>query len=337
MFTYQVRPRIFRLEEAQSLTWPAEAEIRFHLQPLQPFGVDAGGGRTAVRAVPATVHFDANSGAHTIESRPPLRPLEVEIEEPNRAVSLNENILTLNERFDSLGTLAETIESIYFGFPMLLNVEFADPPFIERVDGSIGSSAFRWELTSWKMEFRTTTQNRQESVVAKVWERMNVISHPERRRLLAALHYFYVACRLARSGSTPGEFLSEVLLNLTKTLEVLFPPTGDGRSRDAVRLGLRQLDFSDDDIEGNFIPAMALRNEVDVGHVELGVFNREQLKVLHAYTDRAERAFHDLLDRVLTAVESGETEIIPYELQAPRGEAMEVIERLRKHTPPDAV
>ena len=337
MLTYQIRPRVFRLEKGQSLNWPAEAEIRFHLQPLQPFGMEAGGGRTAVRAVSATQFFNANTGAHTVESKLPLNPLEVEIKESIRVVSLHGNILTLKERFDSLDAMQEIIESIYYCFPMLLNVKFADPPFVERVDGSIGPSIFRWEMASWRMNFRLTTQVDQESVVARAWERFNVISPPKRRRLLAALHYFYVARRLARRGGTPGEFLSEVVLNLAKTLEVLFPPTGDGRTRDAARAGLRQLGISDDNIERHFIPAMALRNAVDVGHVELGMFTREQLEILHAYTERAEMAFGDLLDQVLTKVESGEFEIAPYELQGARSEAMELIERLRDHTPPEAI
>ncbi len=299
--------------------------------------MEAGGGHTGVRAVRATAHFNANSGVHTIESEAPLKPLEVVIEEPGRVVSLQGNVLTLKERFETLGAMAETIQSIHICFPMLLNVEFADPPFVERVDGSIGSVTFRWELASWKMEFRITTQDHQESFAARSWERFNVISPPKRRRLVAALHYFHVACRLARSGDTAGEFLPEVMLNLAKTLEVLFPPTGDGRTRNAARSGLRQLGFSDEEIEGNFIPVMALRNEVDVGHVELSVFTREQLSILHAYTERAEATFRDLLDRVLTKVESGEFEIAPYELQRPRGEAVEVIERLRDHTPPEAI
>ena len=84
MFTYQIRKRVFRLEEEVSLTWPADTEVRFHLLPLQPFGIEAGGGHTAVRSVAAMAHFNANTGAHTIDSKTPLKPLEVVIEEPSR-------------------------------------------------------------------------------------------------------------------------------------------------------------------------------------------------------------------------------------------------------------
>ncbi len=329
MFTYQIRKRVFKLEKEGPLTWPADTEVQFHFRPLQPFGMEAGGGHTAVRGVEATAHFNANAGTHTIESKAPLKPLEVVIEEPGRLLTLRGNVLTVKARLHSNEKLIDLIWGVNFGFPLLLNVEFADPPIVERVDGSIGSVKFRWELANWKMEIVTTTQHKQESSVAKAWCWFDVITTPERRRLIAALHYFHVACRIARSAQTAGEFLPEVLLNLAKTLEVLFPPTGDGQTRDAVRASLSKLGYSESEIEGDFIPAMALRNEIDVGHVELGVFTMDQLTVLHSYTERAEAAFRDLLKRVITKVEAGEFEIAPYKLQKPRPEAVRVIERLR--------
>lgn len=225
--------------------------------------------------------------------------------------------------------MTKLIWSVYFGFPLLLNIEFFDPPIIERVDGCIGSVNFRWELADWNLQFQTTTQYKQETNVANSWSRFYIITLPERRRLLAALHYFHVASRIARRGQTAGEFLPEVLLNLAKTLEVLFPPTGDGNTRDAVRSFLEKLGYSESQIEGDFIPAMALRNEIDVGHVEFGVFTMDQLTVLHSYTERAELAFRDMLKRVVARVESGEFEIEPYKLKRPSPQAANIIERLR--------
>ena len=275
MLTYQVHPRIFRHEPGEQLRFPAQCEVRFHFQPPQPFGTQPSGGRTAVRAVPATAMFNTMTGQHQIESKEPLSPLDVTIEEATRTLRLAGTVLTISERFESLKEMGEFIESVYFVLPILLNLPFADPPYIESVDGKVGTSNFRWELAEWQGEFLTTTQQQQEERFAKAWERMRVIAEPHRRRLAAGLHYFHVACRLAREGCTAGEFVAEVLLNLAKTLEVLFPPNGDGHTRDAVRTGLRTLGLSDNQIEYDFIPAMALRNEIDVGHVELGLFTME--------------------------------------------------------------
>ena len=192
---------------------------------------------------------------------------------------------------------------------MLLAIEFADPPIIERVDGQIGDVDFRWELKQWKDQFEITSQEKQEQSVASSWERVGILSVPGRRRLLAALHYYHVASRLARRGQIAGEFLPEMILNLSKVLEVLFPPSGDGKTRDAARNGLLKLDFSEIEIEADYIPAMALRNEIDVGHVDLSLFKVDQLALIHGYTEHAETAFRKLLKRVFDSLASDAFEI----------------------------
>ena len=39
-----------------------------------------------------------------------------------------------------------------------------------------------------------------------------------------------MALRLSRAAATVGEFLAETILNLSKSLEVLFPPSGDAKT-----------------------------------------------------------------------------------------------------------
>ncbi len=82
---------------------------------------------------------------------------------------------------------------------------------------------------------------------------------------------------------------------------------------------------------------MALRNEIDVGHIELGLFTMDQLKVIHAFTERAEGAFRELFERLLSAVESGGFAVAPYTASSVRPEAVAIVERLREGTPPGAV
>jgi hypothetical protein len=156
MLTYQVRQRVLRLEGGQSLPFPAEGHVKFHLLPKQPFGTEAGGGQTAVRGVAASAYFNANSGAHSIESKQPLDPLDVKVHELGRTISLLGNELTISQTFESNQQLTETIETFYYAFPMLLAVDFADPPIVELVEGAVGAVRFRWELQHWKARFETT-------------------------------------------------------------------------------------------------------------------------------------------------------------------------------------
>ena len=63
----------------------------------------------------------------------------------------------------------------------------------------------------------------------------------------------------------------------------------------------------------------------------------DQLKVIHAFTERAEEAFRTMFERLLIAIEDGKWDIAPYSLGAPRREAIQLIERLRKYTSERAV
>ena len=189
MLTYQVRRRLFRPYEGGTLDLPNCVEVTFVFQPLQPFGAGSGGGRTAVRAVAATATIDVNSGRYTIDSEAPLRPLNVTIEDPSLGtVELRGNELRIFTTCETLKELNGLIETVYYLLPMLLNVEFVDPPVVELVSGKVGSTPFRWELAVWKMDLETTTQEKQEKKVISSWDRFELISQATNRRLVAALH-----------------------------------------------------------------------------------------------------------------------------------------------------
>lgn len=331
MLTYQIRPRIFRTDGRSFPDFPQHGEVRLHLAPKQPFGVEAGGGRTAVKAVAAEVLFNPDNGEHSIESSDPLRPLDITFEALDYVVRVEGSQLTVARTFESQSEVSHLIETLYFALPVVLAIEFADPPFVQRIDGAIGDVPFNWVLEYWKAEFLTTTQEKQQASIEIAWDRLSLLAKPESRRLFAAMHYFHVAARLARTAAVVGEFLPEVILNLSKVLEVLFPPSGDGKTRDTVRARLKELDFSEDEIEGNYLPAMALRNEIDVGHVDLSLFKPEHLQLIHGYTDRAETAFRNLLSRVLTRVEEGTFTVPAYVASPATKQAVQVVERLRKY------
>ncbi|MEZ4587668.1 MAG: hypothetical protein R2909_14840 [Gemmatimonadales bacterium] len=319
---------MFRLKDDASLAFPARARVTFHFQPMQPFGIEAGGGRTAVRAKAASVRFNANTGHHYIESKEPLTPLEVTIVGPNDRVELRGNALTIDVEVATLKDLHELVEGYYFVAPMLLGLYFVDPPYVERVGGTIGTVQFRWELSEWSAEFTTTTQEEQEQAVASALGQLSVVADPSRRRLLAAVHYAHTAARLTAASSTPGEFLAEAVLNYAKVLEVLFPPGKDVRTLDAARSGLVVLGYSEATTESEFIPALVLRNGFDSGHPDLTIFTPRQLGVIHAYSERADASFRELLRRVLAKAADGTYSIAPGSPSRPDAAELRVLERL---------
>lgn len=331
MWTYQVRERAFKVEEGDTLVFPNSVELLFELRPLQQLGAGLDQGRTAVRGVPATVQFHGTTGKHWIESESPLDSLEADIANgAGRIVELRGNQLRVVQDFANIDDLRAFVESLFFGLPILLNVEFYDPPLVDRVTGRVGGTPFRWELTQWTMPFSTSTTELQESRFAASWQRLSILSHPENRRLLAALHYFHLASRLEVAGDSPWEFMGEVILNLSKTLEILFPG-GEGETIDAARTGLASLDLPPQDVERYFIPAIALRNSIDSGHALLSIFTRSQLRVIHTYTEGAINSFRHLIQIVLAKVTTGEFSLAAYPDMAPARQALSTIERLAPH------
>lgn len=331
MWTYQVRKRTFRYEEGKPLEFPNSVEIEFELVPLQQLGAGLDQGKTATRAVEAQVQFDASTGKHWIESKIPLEPLEIAIEDgADRLVELEGNRLRINQHFASGEELHAFVESLYFGLPIALNVEFYDPPLVNQVTGKVGEAPFRWELSEWYMPFDVTTTGRQESRFLVCWDWLGTLSQPENRRLVAALHYFHTACRLERAGHSPWEFMGELLINLSKTLEALFPGP-EGQTLDAARHGMAIIGITEEDAERFFIPTMALRNSIDSGHVLLSLFTRRQLTIIHTYTAGSIRSFRSLLQLVMEKAAAGEFSPDPYSDLSPGDQAVKTIERLAPH------
>ena len=297
--------------------------MTFSFAPSQAFGTEPGGGRTSLRAVPATVHFNVRTDQYTVESNPPLAPLELAVEDGDVRFCVSGNQVTIAKTVESEAEVVKLIETVYYLLPLLLAVEFADPPVIENVEGNVGDAHFGWNLEGWKVELRTTTQEKQEERLGAAWRRLSLIASSDNRRLVAALYYFHVAARLERVSASPGEFLAEALLNYCKVLEVLFSP-----SRDSVRRELSNLGYTAEIIDRDFIPVMLLRNKIDVAHVSLTLFTPEQLLTLHRYADRTESTFRDLLSRVLMRLDASTLMLPEYDLHGADEDTNAIIETM---------
>ena len=300
MLTYQLQSRVYHIDSGGKLVFPNDVEIEIILEPPEPFGAATGPSRTAVKGHKKRVQYDANTGRGTIQSDPPLQPVHVILEYTNLRFELRGNKVIVQTKCDSARDLNELLTSLQYGFPILLNIELADPPTVKRTAGRVGETAFNWELREARHSFDVTTQERQEERIVSSFERLQLMQGGSNRRLLAALQYFHVSCRLVAAGKSPWEFMAESVLNLSKVLEVLF-----GQRRDEVRAELDKLGYPEDEIEGDFIPIMILRNQFDVGHVTISLFKPEQLRALYRYLEQTESNFRGLLTRLLDRVRDG--------------------------------
>ena len=302
MLTYQLHTRIYRTEDGRPFNFPARAILEIKFAPGTAFGTEDNRSRTIVKAHAATVSVDSNTGRWFAQSRPPLEPLEVILQSPDTLFTLNGDELSYEFPCSSIEELEGTITGFKWILPALLNLQFPEAPIIKYIRGTVGDTKFRWEHRpeEWRIHMRTvTTELLQEHVVTS-WESLPLFNEIANRRLAAALSYFHVAVRLSTSGDSPWEFMAESILNYAKCLEILF-----GSSRDDIRRALGELSFSPDEIEGDFIPLLILRNWVDVAHPRVAIFKRRDLQVLYRYMASCENRFRAFLIRLLAAVKDG--------------------------------
>ena len=225
MLTYQLREHALMVEQGGTLDFPNDVEIEFILFPSAALGMVTEQGRTAIRGDTIRISFNANTGRQYVASLELLKPLEVNINYKGFKVELAGNKLHILTHCATGKDLIELIESIYYMLPALLNLDFADSPIIQRTCGKVGNLSFSWQHKKATFPFDVTTKENQEKGFVSAWYRMTLLSsHSARRRLLAALQYFHISCRLSEAGTSPSEFMAEIILNYCKILEVRWSP-----------------------------------------------------------------------------------------------------------------
>ena len=306
MFTYQLQPRAFRGELAGTpLNLPNNVRIDLVLAPSAAFGASNEPSRSPVRGVEATMDIDPSRGKATVLSKRPLKPISVSVGIPNQAFTVTGDRMTVDTYCKDAIELDGVLRSLLLAVPVLLNIDLADTPHFVHISGKVGDTSFRWELAGLTQSFSTTTQERREEEVARALQRYTLFTGSSNRTLLAALHYFHVACRLAETGNTPWEFMAERILNYEKILDSLFVANGEDTSREQVRLELIKLGYRREYIEAAFIPVLLLRDQLDVAHPSFSILPAEFFQELQFYLNSLEGIFRELIKRVVNKVESG--------------------------------
>ena len=324
MLTYQLRPRTLRIKGTKPPVFPADVVIHFFFQPLQAFGDSNTGGRTLIQhSANASVLINGNTGQHTSDTGGALKPLEVRTS--SGSLDLTGRKLTIRQHCRDSAELSSLIDVRCLVLPSLLAIEFADPPYVERVEGTIGDVPFGWELATMGGALLVTTQESLEKAFAQALEDIAVVAEPHRRRLLAALGYFHVGCRLLREAKTAGEFMSEAILNFSKVVEVLY-----GTKADDIRSALKLLGYTREVIQRDILPILDMRNSLDVGHPGLSLLTIDQLATIHWFADRTEQVITELLRRLLAAVRSGTVDVRPRTAGPPDATTLKVLKNLER-------
>jgi len=332
MLTYQKRERILMGSVAAPLPFPNEGNVNFTLAPGGggggSFGAGGLSGRLALVGVELSLAPQVNTGRYAHTTAQYMDSISIGSAVDDVSVQVEGNVVSVRRTFRSEDELLDLIESVNFGLPAAMSPQFVDAPVVVAVTGSVGGIEFTWAYTNYPVILDITTKEIQEQHFLESWERLERLLPAENRRLFAALNYFHIACRLALVGASPWEFTGEIVMNLSKVLEVLFPAPPN-KTIEAAKAGLQKLGYSPNDIAKWYVPIIALRNKVDVGHVSLANLSQEQLTQIHDYVAHVEQAFRQLLLLVTDRVATGTFTLPPYNLRDPGIET--IVRRLSEH------
>lgn len=296
MLFYRFQPRRFETPNNKEMTFPETMEIIFHLGPKSAFGGERAYCPTVNAEGSVFVRYNPDSGRADFKSDQPLPLIKARITQPEEEISFTGNIIKYKGPCQNRRMLHDCICSIYYTFPIVMNIDLAEPPYVEKVEGTVGQIPFRWIYHDNNANIYPIDEKKVSSSFSELTEKTRNID----KKVTASLQYYHVACRLLYSGSTIWEFMSEAILNFHKALVVLF-----GNSMDSVRKGLEGMGYSKEDIEGDFIPLMILRNHFDVGHPQLAFPNNEQMRILYKYLTKAQFTFKFFYKNMFKLIKEG--------------------------------
>lgn len=340
MQPYFARPRFVYSIDKKWITYPCKVTLNFYFKPEGIFGVAGAYGTSAPEGSPATLTWDAFQSKMKFWTDSIIPSIELQTKFKKADLFFVGNVLRLVFIADSKKQINALADDFLYCFPSLLSLEMTDVPSIYEVRGTAGDTEICYGLNqSETVHLDVINKQKQENRILDALNRMTFmggLANLKNRRLLAALQYFYISCRLQRTDNNQFEFLAEAILNYGKILETLFPVSEHSNldnkktgSIDATRNGLKALSFPDSEIESLYVPALALRNSIDVAHPTLGDLPIDALVVLQGYTDLAEGAFRKLLQVVFKAVQDGIFQLKPVVDNQPSRDTLNTINRLK--------
>ncbi len=330
MFSFTAKPRLVQLRGGASISLPREVTLTATLGPKWLFG--AGGdfprfvvaGSTGVSTI-----LNRNTGWWYMKGGTQPNPVLATHRTADGAlleVSGNQARLTFTPSY--IEELSGAANALLYGIPMVLASQMPFPAVVESITGRSDMGEFGYEIAVLRFRVPLVRQAEFNNQVSTGLRYLEILGQQDYSRIHAGLAYFHRAARLIEAGHTPWEFMAEAVLNLAKCLEALFPAQGDTKSRDAVRAGLQKQGFSDSEVETWFVPALALRSNLDVAHVKLAILTRAHVELLHLYVENAAEHFRTLLQRVVTDALDGRATVAMYTPTAVEGEVLKSLSLL---------
>jgi len=285
--------------------FPAMVTATLTFAPEDAFGVHTVGVRTtAPKNRPAKVIWNANEGTVQWEIEL-IDKVNTTFNRGNFKASLDGNNLILTFNTPSLDHTSEIVASANHFLPALLTFNLKVFVWITKFEVNIGEANFNFEIPRYNASITVATkEHNTNQILTTLNEWLGV--DKQYSIILSALYYYRHAKRLANIEPNRESMVAEVLLNLTKAVEIIF-----SSNRELLRARARKWGFSDNFIEKRIIPLFLIRNKLDIAHVTTSPLDIDQRQVIINFTRAALLAVHELIERISKLVKEKEIKLQP--------------------------
>lgn len=303
MAYFLLQNRRIRSLDKNSPAFPAKLVIEIRFGPDDAFGLQTDSPRsTAKKSVPATLTWNANE-AVSFWKGDFIEQICTDFSVGKLVGKWDGNLLKISIPVTSEDDANSVILSANHMLPAILSFRLRVFVWIKEFTSRIDGSSYRIETVGHRygITIATTERNQRESVEAvKDW----LSTKTDSLRLIMAMYYLRHAERLSVIEPDRQSMTAEVLLNLTKAVEVILTS-----KRDTIRKRAKEWGIDSDFVEKRIIPLFLIRNELDVAHVATSPLKSEQQQALLDFTARALSHVQELLATIWEKERAGHVKL----------------------------
>jgi hypothetical protein len=274
-------------DKAESTTWPALLEAEFELEPSDFFERNENTVAKTSFSGEAEIEINSITGKMRIKKTGLAPALVHKITLPDGTIEITGNKAIVKVKVTDAALVAAYLDWIQVVFSQSLTVQLGIYCSAYFIRGTISEKKFSlaYNADVYSLRINNTEPSKRAALIDQAFNLIDSKS-PSYQRFVTCCLYFHHALRLMSPYQVefpPYVVLSEVLLNLSKCVELLFSCS----NRDQLRKQLSNLGYDKEQYESQIISIFFVRNEIDVGHSISGIVDSNEIATLRKFADRA--------------------------------------------------
>jgi len=218
---------------------------------------------------------------------------------------IEDNTLTVLQEVSTKENLLKILTSLNMILPPIMSYRFQNYVWIKDIRVEINDSVYKFFVSRVRPALcvSSSAKNTEHIISAfKEWRNMP----PGAERIIFAQCFFRHALLLSKQTYNTEASLGEILLNLTKCIEVFW-----GDVRNTIRQKLTDIGFPTEFIEQKIIPFFLLRSKLGIAHVSMAPLTREHKDLMHEFIISAFNNVQYLIHTVSEKVYNEEYQLPP--------------------------